>query len=235
MRLSPALLAAAIVIARTAFAQIAPMEIVTTPTRTGMPVQEESADTTIVTQDDLQAGGQPVLDDALRALPGFNTFRRSSSMVTAPTDDPEAQGITLRGIGLGGASRALVLFDGVPINDAFGGWIYWDEIPLDSIASVEVVNGAVPLWGSGAEGGVVNIMPERAVGRGLQINSWYGTRNSFGTSILAGYQVGAFQLQFDGAVFNTGGWNIIAPAYRGPLDHNSSSFHGLSGGRIQYR
>src|SRR2546426_11793488 len=101
MRLLPALLAAAIVTVRTAFAQIAPMEIVTTPTRSGMPVEEESADTVVVTQDDLQASGQPVLDDVLRPLPGFNTFRRSSSMVTAPADDPEAQGITLRGIGPG--------------------------------------------------------------------------------------------------------------------------------------
>jgi outer membrane receptor protein involved in Fe transport len=235
MRLLPVLLAAAIVTARTAPAQIAPMEIVTTPTRSGMPVQEESADTVVVTQDDLQASGQPVIDDALRPLPGFNTFRRSSSMVTAPADDPEAQGVTRRGIGPGGASRALVLYDGVPVNDAFGGWIYWDEIPLDNIDRLEIVNGAVPLWGSGAEGGVINIMPEHAVGRGFQINSFYGTRNTFGASVLSGYQVGPFQLQFDGTVFNTGGWNIIAPAARGPIDHNSSSFHALNGGRIQYR
>src|SRR5229473_6850738 len=235
MRLLTAVLAAAIVATRIAFAQIAPMEIVTTPTRSGMPVEEESADTVVVTQDDLRASGQPAVDDALRPLPGFNTFRRSSSLVTAPADDPEAQGITLRGVGPGGASRALVLYDGVPVNDAFGGWIYWDEIPLDSVQSVELVNGAVPLWGSGAEGGVINIMPERAVGRGFQISSSYGTRNTFGTSILAGYQCGPFQLQFDGAVFNTGGWDIVAPAYRGPIDHNSSSYHALNGGRLQYR
>ena len=37
---------------------------------------------------DIQASGQPVLDDILRPIPGFNTFRRSSSMVTAPADDP---------------------------------------------------------------------------------------------------------------------------------------------------
>src|SRR6266851_1153185 len=235
MRLLTAVLAAAIVATRIAFAQIAPMEIVTTPTRSGMPVEEESADTVVVTQEDLQASGQPTIDDALRPLPGFNTFRRSSSLVTAPADDPEAQGITLRGVGPGGASRALVLYDGVPVNDAFGGWIYWDEIPLDSVQSVELVNGAVPLWGSGAEGGVINIMPERAVGRSLQIISSYGTRDTFGASILAGYQVGPLQLQFDGVVFNTGGWNIIAPAFRGSIDHNSSSFHGLNGGRIQYQ
>ena len=221
--------------ATTPFAQIAPMEIVTTPTRSGMPVQEESADTVVVTQDDLQASGQPALDDVLRPIPGFNTFRRSSSMVTAPADDPEAQGVTLRGIGPGGASRALVLYDGVPVNDAFGGWIYWNEIPLDSIQRVEVVNGAVPLWGSGAEGGVINLIPERAAGDGLQLNALYGSRNTYGASVLSGLQTGPLQFQFDGAVFNTGGWNVVAPAFRGPIDHASSSFHALNGGRVQYR
>ena len=68
-----------------------------------------------------------VLDDFLRQIPGLNTFRRSSSLVTAPAQDPEARGVSLRGIGPGGASRALVLVDGIPVNDGFGGWLY--QIP----------------------------------------------------------------------------------------------------------
>ena len=211
------------------------MQIVTTPTRSSMPVGEESADTTVLTQSDIQASGQPVLDDVLRSIPGFNTFRRSSSIVTAPADDPEAQGVTLRGIGPGGASRALVLYDGVPINDAFGGWIYWDEIPLTKLEQIEVVNGAVPLWGSGAEGGVINLIPQNAIGDTAQVDGYYGTRNTIGNSLLVGYKVGAFQLEFDSNIFNTHGYDIVAPAYRGPIDHNSSSFHFLNGGRVQFK
>jgi hypothetical protein len=74
-----------------------------------------------------------VLDKFLRQIPGFNTFRRSSSLVTAPAQDPEAQGVSLRGIGPGGASRALVLVDGIPVNDGFGGCLY--QIPSAPLSS----------------------------------------------------------------------------------------------------
>ena len=56
------------------------------------------------------------LDDRLRMVPGFTLFRRSSSIVANPT----TQGVSLRGIGSSGASRTLVLWDGIPINDPFG-------------------------------------------------------------------------------------------------------------------
>lgn len=47
-------------------------------------------------------------DDALRSVPGFSLFRRSSSRVANPT----TQGASLRGLAASGASRALVLADG---------------------------------------------------------------------------------------------------------------------------
>src|SRR5580704_11493510 len=125
--------------------------IVVTATRTKIAPKSSTSYLTIFTQQDVTQSPALVLDDALRQIPGFNTFRRSSSIVTAPADDPEAQGVTLRGVGPGGASRALVLLDGVPVNDGYGGWIYWDELPLDQIERIEIVNGGgSSLWGSGA-------------------------------------------------------------------------------------
>ena len=123
------------------------------------------------------------------AVPGFNTFRRSSSMVTAPADDPEAQGVTLRGIGPGGASRALVLMDGVPVNDAFGGWIYWDEFPLAGIDRVEVVQGGgSDLWGDSAEGGVINIISKPPADRNnVQLQGSYGNRNTTQDNVSGDY------------------------------------------------
>src|SRR5262249_25051160 len=121
--------------------------------------EEVPADVTILNHDELEESGAQTLDDALPQLPDFNTYRRSSSLVTAPAEDPEAQGVSLRGIGPGGASRALVLVDGVPANDPFGGWLYWGEMPLDSIERVEVLRGGVSsLWGDFAEAGVLNII-----------------------------------------------------------------------------
>ena len=75
----------------------------------------------VVNQQQLQQTPGVNLDDRLRQVPGFSLFRRSSSLVANPT----TQGVSLRAIGSSGASRTLVLWDGIPINDPFGGWVYW--------------------------------------------------------------------------------------------------------------
>jgi hypothetical protein len=96
------------------------------------------------------------LDGQLRLIPGVETFRRSSSLVA----NPSSQGMSLRGLGSTSASRTLVTQDDVPLNDAFGGWIHWEELPELSIHSVEVVRGgASDLYGSSAIGGVINVLP----------------------------------------------------------------------------
>ena len=92
------------------------------------------------------------VDDALRQVPGFSLFRRSGSRVANPT----AQGASLRGVGPSGASRTLVLADGVPLNDPFGGWVYWSRLPRrPSKGSRWSKAGASDLYGSAALGGVV--------------------------------------------------------------------------------
>src|SRR5687767_12835844 len=72
------------------------------------------------------------LDDRLRVIPGFSNFRRSSSLVAHPT----TQGVSLRGIGSTGASRTLVLWDAIPLNDPFGGWVYWTRVSPEDLERV---------------------------------------------------------------------------------------------------
>ena len=61
------------------------------------------------------------LEDVLRDVPGFQQFRRSD----ARTANPTSQGATLRALGGNASSRALLMLDGVPQTDPFGGWISW--------------------------------------------------------------------------------------------------------------
>ena len=50
--------------------------------------------------------------------------------------------------------------DQVPLNDAFGGWVHWDEIPALGIDEVKLLRGgAADLYGSSAIGGVVEVVP----------------------------------------------------------------------------
>ena len=95
------------------------------------------------------------LDDTLRRSAAFSLFRRSGSLTANPT----AQGVSLRGIGPSGASRALVLLDGVPVNDPFGGWIAWTKLPVAALDRVEIVRGGgSAAWGGASLGGVIHLI-----------------------------------------------------------------------------
>src|SRR5258706_7727958 len=65
--------------------------------------------------------GAARLDDAVTQAPGVSLFRRNDSAAANPT----IQGVSIRAVGPSGAGRALVTLDGVPQNDAFGGWVIW--------------------------------------------------------------------------------------------------------------
>jgi iron complex outermembrane receptor protein len=208
--------------------------VMVTATRSEIGVKEAPVNVTILTKEDIQQSGAVVMDDLLRQIPGFNTFRRSSSLFTAPQQDPEAQGVTLRGIGPGGASRALVLLDGIPVNDAFGGFIYWGELPLENVERIEIVRGGSSnLWGNFALGGVINIItktPEaRAVNTKLSVGNLGTTDDVLSYTDVAG----PVRLGLYGNFLHTDGYNIIAQNQRGPIDQNSGSEHKTFFGRLE--
>ena len=116
---------------------------------------ELPADATVISRRDLEVAAAGTIDDVLRLTPGFSLFRRSPSRTANPT----TQGVTLRGLSASGASRTLVLADGVPLNDPFGGWVTWDRVPQVAIDRVEVVRGgASDLYGADAAGGVIQVL-----------------------------------------------------------------------------
>ncbi len=136
---------------------------------------------------EIDAAGALTIDDVLRQVPGFSLFRRSGGLTTNPT----AQGVSLRGVGASGASRALVLLDGVPLNSPFGGWVYWNRVPRVNIENVSVQNGASSsVYGSGALGGVVNITSDTRSGTGLDVLASAGNKGTAVTSFSAGKILG---------------------------------------------
>src|SRR5262249_54949730 len=131
------------------------IEAVTVTAARGAPASEAPAATTVLTSVMLDATAAPALDDQLKTAPGFSLFRRSSSRVANPT----TQGVTMRGLSASGASCSLVLVDGVPLNDAFGGWVYWDRVPQAALDRVEIVRGGTSdLYGADAVGGVIQVL-----------------------------------------------------------------------------
>jgi outer membrane receptor protein involved in Fe transport len=219
-------------------AQETPVElepVVITATRTEQKVGQSTANVTVLQKDEIANSPAYVVDDMLRQIPGFNTFRRSSSLVTASQQDPEAQGVTLRGIGPGGASRALVLIDGIPANDAFGGWIYWGEMPMESIERAEIVRGGYSsLWGNFALAGVINLITRMPQERDILAKAAFGNRTTEDGYLSYNDKFGRLRFGIEGNAFHTNGWNIILPDQRGPIDQNSNSDHKRGAVRLDY-
>ena len=162
------------------------------------------------------------LDDALRSVPGFSLFRRSSSRVANPT----TQGVTLRGLAASGSSRALALGDGVPLNDPVGGWVYWNRLPLAALGDASVERGAAgDVFGTDAVGGVVVLRTVQYAGARVLVEG-----GSDQTGRLSGY--GGRAWGPSGSVFAaaegfaTDGFVIVAPETRGPIDTAAGSRHG---------
>ena len=127
------------------------LEALTVTAARGSVESDTPAATTVLTAETLRASPAAMLDDQLKSVPGFSLFRRTSSRVANPT----TQGLTMRGLSASGASRGLVLVDGVPLNDPFGNWVYWNRIPQAAVERVEVVRGGTATCGADAVGGVV--------------------------------------------------------------------------------
>ncbi len=179
-----------------------------------------AASSTVVTAAELANSAAGALDDALRQTPGFTLFRRSSSRVANPT----TQGVTLRGVSGSGASRTLVLADGVPLNDPFGSWVYWNRVPAAAIDRVEIVRGAAgDLYGADALGGVVQVLtlsPDRSR---LRATVDGGSHDTARLSLFGGVSSGPWFGSAAGEWLRTDGVQVIAPEVGGLVDVRADS------------
>jgi iron complex outermembrane recepter protein len=173
-----------------------------------------------------------VLDDVLRQVPGFSLFRRSSSLAAHPT----TQGVSLRGIGPSGASRTLVLFDGIPFNDPFGGWVYWNRIPLLALRGVEVVRGATsPLYGTSALGGTIQLLPRRPTADTLEFRGRMGSARTYDLDFYGSDTYQEMSYLVSGRVFTSDGFYLVGPQERGAIDRPADLDFQSFFGRFYYK
>ncbi|MDG3443481.1 TonB-dependent receptor plug domain-containing protein [Nitrospirillum amazonense] len=155
----------------------------------------------------LDAAPERRLDEALRSVPGFSLFRRTGSTSAHPT----SQGISLRALGPNGAGRTLVLVDDIPVNDPFGGWVYWSRLPTAAVASVAVTegSGAGP-WGNQALDGVIRITTKPLQGGEVRAGS-NGLAEGTAGAAAGGVSVLAHASRSDGSY-------LVRSDQRGPID-----------------
>lgn len=179
-----------------------------------------SAPVSVVTGAELRAAAPLVVDDVLRQTPGFTLFRRSSSRIANPT----AQGATMRGLGSAGGSRALVLADGVPLNDPFGGWVYWNRIPQAAIDRAEVLRGASSyVYGPNATAGVIQFLTVPTSTPAARVTLDAGSDSTARVSALAAGGKGQIRALASAEIVRTDGFYIIEEGLRGSVDTPAGS------------
>jgi outer membrane receptor protein involved in Fe transport len=200
-------------------------QVVVTATRTEAALGEVSASVSRISAEELRAAPELMLDQVLRQVPGFSLFRRSDSRTANPT----SQGVSLRGLGASGASRALVLYDGVSLNDPFGGWVYWDRVPMSAIRSIEVLRGGgSALYGSGALAGVVNIVPQDADARAVSFESSAGGQGTRSADVTFSERAGAWGIGGTLEAMRTDGYVPVPRELRGRADAAANLRYGTS-------
>lgn len=180
---------------------------------------EEVFDVTTIERERLTGSASNRLEDILRDVPGFQLFRRSDARSANPT----SQGATLRALGGNASSRALLLLDGVPQTDPFGGWVSWPAYDPQRLGSVRVTRGG----GSGANGpgalaGTIELSSATpSQSRGTSGSFAYGSRDGIDAHAGLGIPLGAGFLSVSGAFGRGDGFISVVRAQRGPIDRPS--------------
>lgn len=176
-------------------------------------------DIVTIERDRLRHSPSGRLEDVLREVPGFQQFRRSDGRSANPT----SQGATLRALGGNASSRALLILDGVPQSDPFGGWIAWPAYDPRRLGRVRVVRGGgTGAGGPGALAGTIELdsaAPDEAAGfaAGLSL----GSRDSFDAYAGYGARLGGGFASVSAAWAGGDGFIPVVAAQRGPADRPS--------------
>lgn len=203
---------------------------VITATRLPRPLRDVPSTVIVLPRAELERHPGLTLDAVARAVPSLATFRRSSSLVA----DPSSQGVNLRGVGPSGVSRALVLLDGLPVSDAFGGWMYWRAIPQLELERVEVAPGpGSSLYGSAALGGVIQLVSRRPTATGVEAELLAGSHWTTGAAVRATHRWDQGALSLDAEALRSDGFPVVSLAQAGPVDLAAPSAHAVVAGHLE--
>lgn len=197
-----------------------PDEIVVTGRALAAPLGDAAYDIVTINRDRLTGSASGRLDEILKDVPGFQLFRRSDERSANPT----SQGATLRALGGNASSRALLLLDGVPQTDPFGGWISWPAYDPARLGRVRVTRGGgTGANGPGALAGTIELFSASPGDiPALAGDLAYGSRDSLEARLgsAASTSHGAF-VTLSGQLSRGDGFVPVVAGQRGPVDRRS--------------
>lgn len=125
-------------------------EVVVTASRRAQSSAEVPASVAVFSPHDLEIRNIVALDDALRHIPGVHVQENQVNVRGSA------------GFAYNTGSRVLLLLDGMPILTPDSEGIPFDALPFAQIERIEVLKGpGSALYGSGALGGVINVITRR--------------------------------------------------------------------------
>lgn len=209
-----------------------PAEIVITGEGLSQVAGNAAYDVITIDRTRLTSSASNRIEDVLRDVAGFSSFRRSDSRSAHPT----SQGATLRGLGGNASSRALVVLDGVPQIDPFGGWVTFTAFDPARIGQIRVTRGGGSgIYGPGALAGTIEIDsagPNQL--RPATIAVAYGSRNSVDAEALLSSTAGAGFVSLSTAYQRGDGFIPIVASQRGPVDQAARYRQGSANARAVF-
>lgn len=177
------------------------------------PAAERAYSVDRIDESELRNSPSTQIDQVLKSVPGLQLFRRSD----ARSGHPTSQGVTLRALGGNASSRALLVLDGVPQSDPFGGWVNWPAYAPAGLAEVRVVRGGGSVAnGPGALAGTIEMISR--LDPGLMVEGQAGSRESLEGTVAAGAELGSGTLSLTGRAARGDGFVPITSATRGSID-----------------
>lgn len=130
-------------------------------------VLSEAPSTLEIKAQDIAAKNAQAVNEALDFVPGVR-------ITVGQKNEPY---IMLRGFN---QDKVLILLDGIPIASPAYGYVDLDQIPVESIAKIKVIKGAVsPLYGANTLAGVINIITKKPGKKPcLELNSTFGENDT---------------------------------------------------------
>jgi outer membrane receptor protein involved in Fe transport len=175
-------------------------EVVVTASRTEEEIREVPRHVTVITAEDIARATSNYVPDLLA--------RETGVVLKSFFGTDKNAGVDIRGMGETSVSNVLVLVDGFKLNPPDLAGPDFSTIPIDEIERIEIVRGANSvLYGSGAVGGVVNIITKRGAAR--PSGKVFGSYGSYGTvdgRASAGGTFGNLNLSLNADYFDTDGY-----------------------------
>lgn len=175
-------------------------DMIVTASRSEQANEKVAAQVTVITAEDIRAGGAQSVPDALKNLGGV--------VVSDLWGNGLRQTVDMGGFGETAQQHVAVLVDGRKLNPIDQSGISYLNIPIENVEKIEVFHGGNSvLYGASAMGGVINIITKEAKSG---VHAWAeGGAGSYGTAkgnAGVSFSSGKFGGSIGGAFYDTDGY-----------------------------